>query len=143
MKTLSKTLTVLIPILFISSISFAQQRDRGMAMNRMGEQMQDIPAEVKAEAHVAVLNKYLKLDEAQKTKIKKIDLDHAEKTANIRSQKIAPRKKMPLMQELQQEHQKEVHAVLTKEQYASYLENKEAIRYDIRQKLMEYSKSKN
>jgi hypothetical protein len=66
MKTLSKILTVLIPILFISSISFAQQRDRGMAMNRMAEQMQDIPAEVKAEAHVAVLNEYLKLDEAQK-----------------------------------------------------------------------------
>lgn len=143
MKTLSKILTVLIPILFISSISFAQQRDRGMAMNRMAEQMQDIPAEVKADAHVSVLNEYLKLSETQKTEIKKIDLVHAEKTSEIRNQKIAPRKKMPLMQEAQQEHQKEIHAVLSKEQYASYLENKEAIRYDIRQKLIEYNKSKN
>ncbi len=143
MKTIPKTLAVLIPLIFISSISFAQQRDRGMAMNRSAEQMQDIPAEVKADAHLSVLNEYLKLDDAQKTRIKKIDLEHAEKTANIRTQKIAARKKMPLMREAQQEHQKEIHSILTKDQYASFLENREAIQFDIRQKLIEYNKSKN
>ena len=48
--------------------------------------------------------------------------------------------KMAMGKELRDEHQKAIHQILTKEQYAIYLDKKEAIRYDIRQRLKDHVK---
>ena len=45
-----------------------------------------------------------------------------------------------MMKDLRDEHQQAIHKVLTKDQYSVYLEKREDIRYDIRQRLMAYSK---
>ena len=47
------------------------------------------------------------------------------------------------MRDLRNEHQQAIHDLLTKDQYAIYLEQKEAIQYDIRQRLKAYSDNGN
>lgn len=145
MKRTIKSSFILALILLVASPVFAQQRqgdkDRRPGPDR--EMMRDIPADVRTEAHVAVFDEYLNLTDSQEQQIREIDVDFAVKGEQIREEKVNRRKKMLMAKELRNKHQQAIHEILTKEQYAVYLEKKEAIRYDIRQRLKDHVKDGN
>lgn len=103
------------------------------------DRMRDVPVEVKTEAHLSVFDEYLNLSDTQKDQLRQIDENFARKGTELREEKIAPRKKRMKAAELRKEHQIALHEMLTKDQYATYLEKREAIRYDIRQHLKAYN----
>ena len=145
MKRTIKSSFILALVLFIASPVIAQQRqgDRDRRPGPDREMLRDIPAEVRTEAHVEVFDEYLSLTDSQEQQIREIDEEFATKGEQIREEKVNRRKKMLMAKELRNEHQQAIHEVLTKEQYAVYLEKKEAIRYDIRQRLKYHVKDGN
>lgn len=145
MKRTIKSSFILALILLVASPVFAQQRqgDKNQRPGPDREMMRDIPADVRTEAHVAVFDEYLNLTDSQEQQIREIDEEFAVKGEQIREEKVNRRKKMLMAKELKDEHQQAIHEVLTKEQYAVYLEKKEAIRYDIRQRLKDHVKDGN
>ncbi len=140
MQRIIKSTLVLGLIILLASPVLAQQR-KGDTEKRPGREMlQDVPPEVRTEAHIAVLDEYLDLTESQENQIREVDEEFALKGEQIREEKVNRRKKMMMAKELREEHQQAIHEILTKEQYAIYLEKKEAIQYDIRQRLKDHSK---
>lgn len=100
----------------------------------------DVPPEVKSEAHLAVFDEYLNLTDEQEAQIKAVDEEFAMKGAELREEKITRRKKMMAAKELKDAHQRAIHEILTKEQYSVFLAKREAIQYDIRQRLKDHVK---
>ena len=147
MKRIAKTsLIVLLAALFSTQI-FAQKRgndDRRGDRNRPDRDriqlLMNIPAEVRSDIHVSVFDEYLSLTDAQKKELIAVDQTFNTKMSEVRDEKVNRRKKGGMMKDLRDEHQQAIHKVLTKDQYSVYLEKREAIRYDIRQRLMAYSK---
>ncbi|GAB5407740.1 MAG: hypothetical protein BalsKO_01050 [Balneolaceae bacterium] len=140
MKRIVKFISILAVALLISLPAFSQARsgDRGKKSERkMGL---NIPPEVRSEAQIAIFDEYLDLSESQEDQIKIVDEELALKGKEIREEKVNRRKKMALAKELKDERQKAIHKILTKEQYAIYLDKKEAIQYDIRQRLKDHVK---
>ena len=143
MKQTIKTTFVVAVIALLAAPVFAQPKPGERKPNQAREMFRDIPAEVRTEAHVAVFDEYLNLTDSQEQKIREIDEEFAVKGEQIREEKVNRRKKMLMAKELKDEHQQAIHEVLTKEQYAVYLEKKEAIQYDIRQRLKDHVKDGN
>lgn len=145
MKPFVKTTLVLIAAILIAVPSSAQQRggDRGPERARPGgdmDRLRDVPAEVRSEAQVAVFDEYLELTDVQKQNLIKANNDAAVKADKLRDEKINRQKKMGMARELRDEHQQAIHDILTKEQYSIFLDKREAIQYDIRQRLKDYTK---
>ncbi len=143
MKRTMKSFTVLALALIISLPALAQPRNGDRGRNADREMFRDLPPEVRAEAHLAVFDQYLDLSDTQEEQIKEIDEEFALKGKELREEKVNRMKKMTMSKELRDEHQKAIHGVLTKEQYAIYLDKKEAIEYDIRQRLKDHPKGDN
>ncbi len=143
MKRTIKTTLILALITLIVSPVFAQPKKGDRDRNPQRAMLRDVPAEVKSEAHIAVFDEYLELSEAQEEQIKAADAEFAQKGAELREEKINRRKKMMMARELRSEHQQAIHEILTKQQYSVYLEKREAIRYDIRQRLKDHAKDGN
>lgn len=147
MKSFSKTLTALFVLSFISFSAIAQSGMRGdrgaQQRDRAMDRLRDVPVEVRTEAHVAVFDEYLNLTDAQKTKLKEIDQKFVQRGQTLRQNKTYPQKKRVQGRALRNERRQAIHQLLTKEQYAVYLEKQEAIRYDIRQRLRSYNQSGN
>lgn len=146
MKQLAKTTLLLLTAFFIAVPALAQQRpgDRGPERGRPGgpemDRMRDVPVEVRSEAQIAVFDEYLKLSDTQKEELIKANEAAASKADELRDEKVNRRKKMDMAKELRDEHQQAIHDILTKEQYSIFLDKKEAIQYDIRQRLKDYTK---
>lgn len=140
MKRTIKTILLIAVAALTAFPVFAQpkQGDRGRNFER--GMMRDVPPEVKSEAQIAVFDEYLELSEAQEEQIKAVDEEFALKGEQLREEKVNRRKKMMKEQELRNEHQQALHKILTKEQYSIYLEKKEAIQFDIRQRLKDHVK---
>lgn len=140
MKRTIKTVLALAILTLIASSAFAQPRQGARDRNPERNMFRDVPPEVKSDAHIAVFDQYLDLSESQENQIKAIDEEFALKGKALRDEKINRRKKMGAAKDLRNEHQKALHQILTKEQYAIYLDKKEAIQYDIRQRLKDHKK---
>ncbi|MBO6523346.1 MAG: hypothetical protein JJ971_05930 [Balneolaceae bacterium] len=143
MKRTIKITLILAIVALVASPVFAQPKHGDRGRNAERGMMRDVSPEVRSEAHVAVFDEYLELTETQEEQIKAADAEFAQKGAELREEKINRRKKMTMARELRSEHQKAIHEILTKEQYAVYLEKKEAIQYDIRQRLKDHAKDGN
>ncbi|MBO6795386.1 MAG: hypothetical protein JJ895_15890 [Balneolaceae bacterium] len=145
MKRIISSFSIIALIAFFSVSTFAQpgRGNRGQQQGRQQMQIQDVPTEVRSEAHIAVFDEYLKLTDAQKVQIKKVEEDFAKRGEELRDASMARQRKMVAMRDLRNEHQQALHELLSKEQYAVYLEKKEAIQYDIRQRLKAYSEKGN
>ena len=139
MKRIISSLSIIALIALFSTATFAQQGRGNRGPQQGRQQMLDVPTEVRTEAHIAVFDDYLKLTDSQKEKIKQVDEDFATQGKELREASMNRQRKMVAMRDLQNEHQKALHELLTKEQYAVYLDKKEAIQYDIRQRLKAYS----
>ncbi len=139
MKRLVKSffLTLLIAAVVIPVVAQPQRGQRGGERQQMA-QFQNIPPEVRSEAHIAVFNEYLNLTDTQAEKFIAIDAEFAAKGEALREESMSPRRKRLAARDLRNEHQQAIHDILTKDQYAVYLEQKEAIQYDIRQRLKAY-----
>lgn len=146
MKQLAKTTLLLLTAFLIAVPALAQQRpgDIGPERGRSGgpdmDRMRDVPVEVRSEAQIAVFDEYLKLSDTQKEELIKANEAAASKADELRDEKVNRRKKMDMAKELRDEHQQAIHDILTKEQYSIFLDKKEAIQYDIRQRLKDYTK---
>ena len=143
MKRTFKTTLILAIIALVASPIFAQPKQGDRGRNSERGMMRDVPPEVKSEAHIAVFDQYLELSKTQEEQIKAVDEEFALKGEELREEKVNRRKKMMMAKELRSEHQQAIHEILTKEQYSIYLEKKEAIRYDIRQRLIDHVKDGN
>ncbi len=135
-------LTLLIAAVVIPVVAQPQRGQRGGDREQMQE-MRNIPPEIRSEAHIAVFDEYLNLSDSQKSQIQAIDQEFAEKGAALREEPMMPRRKRLAAEDLRNEHQQAIHEILTKDQYAVYLDKKEAIQYDIRQRLKAYSEDGN
>lgn len=135
-------LTLLIAAVVIPVVAQPQRGQRGGDREQMQE-MRNIPPEIRSEAHIAVFDEYLNLSDSQKSQIQAVDQEFAEKGAALREESMMPRRKRLAAEDLRNEHQQAIHEILTKDQYAVYLEKKEAIQYDIRQRLKAYSEDGN
>ncbi|MBO6537007.1 MAG: hypothetical protein JJ966_12340 [Balneolaceae bacterium] len=138
MKRTISTLSIFVLIALFSATAIAQP-GRGNRGQQANQRMLDIPAEVRSEAHIAVFDEYLKLSDTQKEQIKTIDKDFSERGKELREASINRQRRMVEMRDLRNEHQQALHKILSKDQYAVYLEKKESIQYDIRQRLRAYS----
>ncbi len=145
MKRNIKLFTTLLVITFVAVPVFSQPRpgERDRNPNQGREMLRELPPEVVSEAHLAVFDEYLDLSESQENQIKAVDEKFALKGKELREEKIDRRKKMVFAKELREDHQKAIHEILTKEQYSIYLDKKEAIQYDIRQRLKDHPKGDN
>lgn len=139
MKRINSSLSIFVLIALFSATALAQpgRGNRGQQLDR--QRMLDVPTEVRSEAHIAVFDEYLNLTDAQKEQIKTIDEDFAKRGTDLREASMNRQRRMVQMRDLRNEHQQALHEILSKEQYAVYLEKKEAIQYDIRQRLRAYS----
>ncbi len=139
MKRINISLSIIVLIALFSATALAQpgRGNRGQQQDR--QQMLNIPTEVRSETHIAVFDQYLNLTDAQKEQIKIIDEDFAKRRIDFREASMNRQRRMVEMRDLRNEHQLALHEVLSKEQYAMYLEKKEAIQFDIRQRLRAYS----
>lgn len=139
MKRINSSLSIFILIALFSATALAQpgRGNRGQQQDR--QRMLNVPTEVRSEAHIAVFDEYLNLTDAQKEQIKTIDEDFAKRGTDLREASMNRQRRMVEMRDLRNEHQQALHEILSKEQYAVYLEKKEAIQYDIRQRLRAYS----
>jgi hypothetical protein len=139
MKRINSFLSIFVLIALFSATALAQpgRGNRGQQQDR--QRMLNVPTEVRSEAHIAVFDEYLNLTDAQKEQIKTIDEDFAKRGTDLREASMNRQRRMVEMRDLRNEHQQALHEILSKEQYAVYLEKKEAIQYDIRQRLRAYS----
>jgi len=131
-------LTVLIAAAVMPVAAQPQRGNRGGDREQM-QQLRDVPPEVRSEAHIAVFNKYLELSENQERQIREVDAQFAEKGAALRGAPMRGQRKMMQMGDLRNEHQQAIHDILTKDQYSVYLEQKEAIQFEIRQRLKAFT----
>ena len=146
MKQLVKTTLVLITTALLVVPASAQQRpgERGSQREKPGQhtdRLRDVPAEVRSEAQIAVFDEYLDLTDVQKENLIKANNGAALRADKLRGEKINRQKKMGMARELRNEHQQAIHNILTKEQYSIFLDKREAIQYDIRQRLKDYTKT--
>ncbi len=148
MKNSAKSTLLFIVALLLAVPALAQQRpsDRGPGNGRPGagpemDRLRDVPSEVRSEAQIAVFDEYLKLTDVQKKQLAQANDDAATKADKLRDQKVNRQKKMDMARELRNEHQQAIHKILSKEQYSVFLEKKEAIQYDIRQRLKDYTRN--
>jgi hypothetical protein len=141
MKRLVKSffLTLLIAVSVVPTVVHAQ---RGGDRQQMRE-FQNIPHEIRTEAQIAVFDEYLNLSDDQENQLMDLGIEFAEKGQALREESMRPRRKRLAAEDLRNEHQQAIHDVLTKDQYSIYLEEKEAIQYDIRQRLRAYSEDGN
>ncbi len=135
-------LTLLITALTVPLAAQSQKGQRGGDRDQMRE-LSNVPPEIRSEAHIAVFDEYLDLSDTQENQIKEVDAEFAEKGEALREESMAPRRKRLAARDLRNEHQQAIHEILTKEQYSIYLQEREAIRYDIRQRLKAYSNNGN
>ena len=147
MKKLLKTLSISLIMALIALPTMAQmgnRADRGTGIRNQtprGDRMQmftNIPADVRADIHIAVFDEYLNLTDTQKTKLAEIDRDFADKGIALRTEAMGRDRKNVAMRDLQNEHQVAIHDLLTKEQYATYLSKREAIRVETQQRMRDY-----
>jgi Na+-transporting NADH:ubiquinone oxidoreductase subunit NqrC len=146
MKSISKILSAIVVLSLISITALAQpgRGDRGMQnRDRDMDRLRDVPVEVRTEAHLAVFDEYLNLTDTQKEQIREADAVFAKKSGALKEEKVNRRKKMGMAKELRNEHQRAIHDLLTKEQYSVFLDKRQAIRYDIRQRLRSYNQNGN
>lgn len=130
-------LTLLIAAVVVPVVAQPQRGQRGGDREQMRE-FRDIPPEIRSEARIAIFDEYLDLSESQENLIKEIDAEFASKGDALREESMMPRRKRLAADDLRNEHQIAIHDVLTKDQYSVYLEHREAIQYDIRQRLKTY-----
>lgn len=126
-------------MVFISLPVFSQPKHGERDRNQGKEKLRDIPLEVRSEVHLVVFDEYLDLSESQEEQIKQVDKEFVLKEKELKEEKINRKKKRVIAKELRDEHQKAIHQILTKDQYAIFLDKKEAIRYDIRQRLKDHT----
>lgn len=124
---------------FVSTPILAQSQQRGDRNRDRSDRLRDVPTEVRTEAHIAVFDAYLSLTDEQKTALARIDQEFAIKREALRSEPVNRQRKMVMSRDLQSEHQQAIHDVLTKEQYSVFLEKREAIQVEVRQRLRAYS----
>lgn len=144
MKQLAQTTLLLLAAALFAVPTLAQQRpgDRGPERGKPGPEMdrlRDVPSEVRSDAQIAVFDEYLKLTEEQKKQLIKVNEDASAKAEKLRDEKVNRRKKMDMAKELRDAHQQAIHDILTKDQYSTFLQKREAIQYDIRQRLKDYT----
>ena len=114
----------------------AGQREGGPRMERM-ERRVDIPADVRAEVHANAFAKFIDLSDSQVKKMIELDLDFAAKTDELQEASIAPDRRKVAMKDLQIEKQLAIHNLLSKEQYATYIKERESIQIEIRKGIRE------
>lgn len=117
------------------------QRAQTATPNRPHQQaFLNVPADVRSEIHIAVFDEYLNLTDDQKQKLVLIDTDFAAKRAALldNSQPGKRNNNRGLMRTLSDEHQKAIHDLLTKEQYAMFLEKRGEIQDQVQLKMLAY-----
>ena len=142
MKRLFKTNLSVLVLLLLAAPLFAQPgrgNDARPGPHHPERFMEKVPAEVRTDAQIAVFDEYLDLSAEQEQQIRDTEAAFAEKAEAIREEKVLRHKKMDMMRELKKEHQLAIHEILTKEQYSVFLEKREAIQFDIRQRLKEFT----
>ena len=144
MKRIFKSifLTFLIAAVTIPVVAQPQRGQQGGDREQIRE-FRDIPSEIRTEAQISVFDEYLDLSENQESQLMEIGIEFAKKGEALREESMRPRRKRLAAEDLRNEHQQAIHDLLTKDQYAIYLEQKEAIQYDIRQRLKAYSDNGN
>lgn len=132
-------LTLLLVTAFLMPLQAQQRGMRGQKGKKAQmERFRDIPSEQKHQMRMEVLNEYLSLTDDQVLKMNELELDLEAKRQTHREAKVGKAKKRVMQQQMQEYHKAQLHEILTKEQYAIYLEKQEAIRYDIRTKMSAY-----
>ena len=127
-------LTLLISAMLAPIVAQAQRSVRDGNREDLNE-LRAIPPQLRTDTRLAVFNEYLALSDIQMDEIKKTDLELAAKAEELRGKTMRPRRKKIAAEDLKTEHQVALHNILTKDQYSIYLEHKEAIQYEIRQRL--------
>ncbi|MCG8374374.1 MAG: hypothetical protein MI700_12605 [Balneolales bacterium] len=147
MKRSFNTLFITALIVLIAAPAFAQNRqgmrggergqrgwDRGDRMERV---MQDVSPELRSEAHLAVLDKYVNLTPDQENQIVTADEEFAAKGEELREAPMNRQRKAVAAADLKKEHQLAIYDILTKEQYRVFLVEREAIRIEVREYIQE------
>lgn len=142
MKRIIKISTTVLVMTLIALPAFSQprngDRDGNRDRNKGREMFREIPPEVRTEAQLAVFDEYLELSDSQEGDIKEISAVFALRGEELKEEKVNRRTKRMKANELRNERLVAIHDILTKEQYSTYLQNKEAIQYDIRQRLKDH-----
>ena len=107
------------------------QREPGPRMERMERMRNMVSAETRAQIHADAFNKFIDLSDDQVEKLIKIDLDLATKMDELRDASLAPDRRKVAMKDLQIEKQLAIHELLNKDQYATYIKERESIRIEI------------
>ena len=134
-------LTLLISAMLAPIVAQAQRSVRDGNREDLNE-LRAIPPQLRTDTRLAVFNEYLALSDIQMDEIK-TDLELAAKAEELRGKTMRPRRKKIAVENLKTEHQVALHNILTKDQYSTYLEHKEAIQYEIRQRLKTISEEDN
>ena len=135
-------LTLLISAMLAPIVAQAQRSVRDGNREDLNE-LRAIPPQLRTDTRLAVFNEYLALSDIQMDEIKKTDLELAAKAEELRGKTMRPRRKKIAVENLKTEHQVALHNILTKDQYSTYLGHKEAIQYEIRQRLKTISEEDN
>lgn len=132
MNTINKSLTVTVVLLLsLSTIVSAQQQRR-----QQMKAMQKVSLEERADVRIAVMKEYMDLSDAEETKYRSAFIDFEKKAVQrMKGTRNQPRKRRMEARDLKKEHMKEMQKILSKDHFTAFLENHEAIQYDIRQRL--------
>lgn len=96
------------------------------------ERMMKISAEDRAEIQATAFSKYIDLSDKQVKQLIAIDLEFAKKMDELKEAALAPDRKKVAMKDMHIEKQLAIHELMSKEQYASFIKNKETIHIEIR-----------
>lgn len=135
-------LTLLIAAVVIPVVAQPQRGQRG-GDRQQTQEFRNLPPEARSDAHLTVFDEYLNLTESQEEQLKAVDAEFAERGEALRDESMSRQRKMLARKDLRDAHQQAVHDILTKEQYSIFLEQREAIQHDIRQRLKAYSEDGN
>lgn len=120
-------------LLLVSSMGIAQNQRQ--QRDRVGDR---VSVEERADIRIAVMKEYMDLSSDEENKYKEAFLGFEKKAVQkLRRTRNQPRKRKAEANKLRKEHLKEMQKILSKEHFTLFLENHEAIQYDIRQRLKE------
>ncbi|MFN1834914.1 hypothetical protein AB2B38_006600 [Balneola sp. MJW-20] len=120
-------------LLLISSMGLAQDQER-----RRDRIEDSISLEERADIRIAVMKEYMDLDETEANAYRESFITLEKKAvAAMRKTRRHPRTRRAEAIDLRKEHLKEMQKILSKDHFTVFLENHEAIQYDIRQRLKE------
>ena len=135
--------STLLITLIVVPVSAQQQRGQQNIEHKQVGELRNIPHEIRSETRIEVFNEYLSLSDDQINQLRTVYSELTPKRIDLREESMRAKRKKLTTENLKKKYQMAVHDILTKDQYSIFLEQQDAIQYDIHQRLNTYTEEEN